>query len=601
MKSLVDLQLAVLADASANSLVANQPMDAKTIASRVEHEGLSFLTITLPDLGKTFDRSLEAGVWLIAPAFARRRGESLPAFLQGLTGRVFDVVSGKILRNPSIEAIEGIRQVCRLYHKVKMECTHERRFNAEQKFMECEEELSDIRPSSWIDKKAFKLACRILYGNVLNALNEELGALELMPRHGPGTTEDGTRGDAKYHHCRWSKRLDRWFPISDYISVNYGEWSTRDWDHLEMLSKGQEPPVKVVFVPKTLRTPRVIAIEPVYAQYAQQAISRRLVSLLENDNLVRGSIHFTDQTVNATIALESSRTREFATLDLSEASDRVHAALVTWMLSDFRHLMKASFACRSANAKLPSGKVIPLRKFASMGSALCFPFEAMVFLGMAVVAALKTEGVKPTVARIKRVLRKIHVYGDDITVQNKNLGETISVLESAGLKVNRQKTFSAGHFRESCGTDAYMGTLVTPVYVRTLAPRDRCDGSSVSSWISLGNQLYAKGYWRSCSFVRSLVERTVGVVPHVTKKSPIMGWHSMLDHSTIHMWDVALQQFKVRGFAMYSKRHASKIEGRELLLKWFLTRGKEPLEDSVTEFTLPYESVMKRRWAPALR
>jgi hypothetical protein len=624
MKSLVDLLLELVADASSSTGVANQIRDSLTILSRVEHEGVSFLTITLADLGKTFDKSLEVGSWLQSSAFKRRRNESLPAFLQGLTSRVFDVVSGVLLRSPSIEAIEGMRQICRFASKVKMECTDDRRFNAEKKFIKCEEELRAFRPQSWSDRRLFKMVGRILYGRVLSALNQKLGSLELMPRHGPGATEDGTRGDLKYRISSWSRRLETSFSISDYASHNYGEFCRGNWEHVTVHTKEEEPPVRVVFVPKTLRTPRVIAIEPVYNMYTQQSLSRTLVSLLESDKVLRGSLNFTDQTVNANMALESSRTREYATLDLSEASDRVHASLVCDLLADFPLLNRAVFSCRSSKARLPSGKVIPLKKFASMGSALCFPLEAMVFFTITVASIMKASGRKPTIDLVQSIARKVKVYGDDIIIQRNYLDEVIIGLEKAGLEVNRSKTFSNGHFRESCGTDAYLGHNVTPVYVRTPAPTDKRDWNAVASWISLANSLYEKGYWRSCRYVRSLVERRVGFVPHVSASSGILGWVSKLGSLSVTRWNSDLHRFEVKGISLRSRKHKSKLLGPELLLKFFLTKGPTngPLDSDdpertppsflkskgpnhlalrdmeLTEFTLQYDTVMRRTWAP---
>ena len=64
--------------------------DLDTLRSRTEHEGLSFLTITLPDFGKDFDRSLSEGQ--IEPTFFRsfRKNGGIPAFLQGILVHVFE-------------------------------------------------------------------------------------------------------------------------------------------------------------------------------------------------------------------------------------------------------------------------------------------------------------------------------------------------------------------------------------------------------------------------------------------------------------------------------------------------------------------------------
>jgi hypothetical protein len=136
-----------------------------------------------------------------------------------------------------------------------------------------------------------------------------------------------------------------------------------------------EQPVKVVLVPKTLKGPRVIAEEPCCMQYVQQGIRDVLYDLLENKNrFTSGHINFRDQTVNQSLALASSSDGRLATIDLSDASDRVPYDLALLMFQSNPEVMEAIDSCRSLRAVLPSGQVIgPLRKFASMGSALCFP------------------------------------------------------------------------------------------------------------------------------------------------------------------------------------------------------------------------------------
>jgi hypothetical protein len=85
-----------------------------------------------------------------------------------------------------------------------------------------------------------------------------------------------------------------------------------------------ETPVKVCFVPKTASKPRVIAIEPVAMQYMQQAIADWIRPLIESKGrFTAGHVNFRDQTVNSNFARSSSIDGKYATLDMSDASDRV--------------------------------------------------------------------------------------------------------------------------------------------------------------------------------------------------------------------------------------------------------------------------------------
>jgi len=130
----------------------------------------------------------------------------------------------------------------------------------------------------------------------------------------------------------------------------------------------------VIAVPKTMKTPRIIAVEPTAMQYMQQAISDNLVSNLEGRHFpYKWMIGFERQEPNQQMAKEGSLHGELATLDLSEASDRVSNQHVRRLTKGFPRVTEGIQACRSRKADVPGHGVIRLAKFASMGSALTFP------------------------------------------------------------------------------------------------------------------------------------------------------------------------------------------------------------------------------------
>lgn len=74
--------------------------DLTKIKSRVRNEGLSFLTITLPNFCQGFERSLENGQVARSEFPGWKFTKSLPSFLKGLTSLVFDLATGRILESP---------------------------------------------------------------------------------------------------------------------------------------------------------------------------------------------------------------------------------------------------------------------------------------------------------------------------------------------------------------------------------------------------------------------------------------------------------------------------------------------------------------------
>lgn len=562
--------------------------DLITIRSRAEHEGPSFFTITLPDFSKCFERSIESGVWLpeLFTGFSRSRNSCLPKFLQGFTNQVFNSLTGELRDDSSIEAVEAVRQICLCFNKIKMDCTQERQRTAGVAFERCEADVSSFRIKKWELLDEFSQASDYYLGAVISRVSDRLSDIgKLAVRHGKGTTVDGTYGNRKYNHRQWSLRLERTFPSSVYWFANFGELASevvtsfqrpkQRGSHMEFLPEWQEPPVRVIFVPKTLKSPRVIAIEPVYNQYVQQGLMLALVQNLESDKLTRGQINFTKQSINGDLALSSSITREFATVDLKEASDRVHSSLVHQILKRHPSLMKAVFSCRSRYAILPNGRILGLKKFASQGSALCFPFEAMTFYCIAIASYMKANALSVNHPQTRRFAKLVKVYGDDIIVPTKEVDIVLDGLESAGLKINRGKTFSRSFFRESCGTDAYKGHVVTPVYIRNALPTDRTDSGAILSTIATANLFYKKGWWKAAAHLRMKIEDVCGVVPHVLETSPVAGWYSYLGTYCIDRYSSDLQRFEVRGLIPSTKEKVDPLYGYRALAKFFTERTSD--------------------------
>jgi hypothetical protein len=588
---------AILTDVSI-ALHTSIDRDWSLIQSRFKHEGLSFLTITLPTFAKDFERCLEQGYVSTAEfrPFKKVRGsELIPAFLQGITTHVFDEC-GVVRQDASPEAIDGIRQVCLALHKLKMECTDDRKAKAIQSYLSCERDLRSFRPCLWAANGTFRTTSRLLFGRVFAELEQMLQRGDINPKHGPGSVFESLTSNGKYRWKRWNKRLDRYFPLGDYLYVNHEDALQRGGNCV--LRNSEDDNVKVIFVPKTLKTPRVIAIEPTYNQYTQQGLLAPLVELVEKDPLTRGSVLFSDSTVNGRLARESSITRKLATLDLSEASDRVHAGLAYQLFRDYPYLARAIFACRTKYALLPDGTRVPLVKFASMGSALCFPVEALVFYTMSVMNALAVRKLRPTYRNILLVKRDIAVFGDDIIIPVSEVSGLVDLLHSAGLKVNTRKTFVNGYFRESCGVDAYQGVLVTPVYVRQTAPTSTREAEKITSYVATANLFYRKGYWNTARFMRLFLDGLLGPLPHVGRESTLLGYTSVLNCYTTQRWNGKLHRYESFGYVQRTRRRKDKLHEYDRLLKFFLSRKLMPSESKDFDSSVIRGSLtLTKRWA----
>jgi len=597
MKSPIELLQGVLADAKAWCCTCTT-RDLETITRRYEQEGESFLTITLPSFCSDFERGLDQG-WIdltMFPGF-RKRGAT-PRFLGGLLDLVFDRFSGRLIVEPSHIAIFFVRQITLLHKKVLNPCTPARERKAYAQYNDCERQVREwANGASERDLSRFDRVSSLLWGSIGSHLDHLVYDGALRPRHGPGKTADRSTGNGKYDNATWYTRLEEYFPSGDFRIANYG--FSEVLQGVTYLEPGAEIPSKVVSVPKTLKTPRIIAIEPTCMQYTQQALMEVIVDALERDDFLKGAIGFTKQEPNQVLARIGSETGGLATIDLSEASDRVSNLLVSRMLKNFPHLSGAVQSCRSTSANIPGYGITPLAKFASMGSALCFPIEAMVFLTVICCGYEQKLNRQLTKNLLSDFLGKVRVYGDDIIVPVDCVRFVVDNLELFGFKVNTKKSFWTGKFRESCGKDYYDGSDVSVTYVRRNIPSQRSDVSGMISLFSLRNQLYKAGLWCTVEILDHHL-RSLAPLPVVLESSPVLGRHSFLGYQAEKQCPT-LHRPLVRGYVVKAVPRKSKISGEGALLKFFLKRGSDPIFDvkHLERYGRPEFVDIKIRWASA--
>lgn len=545
MKSMLGLFCTMYVDVYGQTRAKCDERDLDYARRRFEHEGVSFLTITLPTLNDAVLAGLERG-WLDRSdlsGFKTTGGRALPAFLRGLTSKVFDEGTGVLLSKPCHTSLAGIRQLACLFKKVKLDCSEERVEKAKIKFLKTDAEVQPIRKIKAYDKRNLRTVIAVLFGACFSRVEQAIADGDLSVGHGPGAVAERLTPNGKYD-CDWYERLEPTFPYSHYYVPALG----RGWcvDNRGSVDVGLEQPARLALVPKTLKTPRLIAVEPAVIQWAQQGLMRKIYDSLWA--CPGGSIlNIKDQTVNGNRALTGSIDRCYCTLDLSEASDRVSAGLVSYITRPWRLMREALFRARSSRLNI-DGNVIRLRKFASMGSAVCFPIEAIMFAGICVLGMLTADNRNITRANILRYAHKVTVFGDDIVAENGYALPIKLALEYFGLKVNDSKSFHKGYFRESCGVDAYEGTRVEPVYCRSVFPSSLTSVEEVVSGVEFANNLFNAGYWRTSDWVFALLERQLRTrFPVVGTNSPILGRKSFFTgppeggywNKDLHRWEVS--------------------------------------------------------------
>jgi hypothetical protein len=222
---------------------------------------------------------------------------------------------------------------------------------------------------------------------------------------------------------------------------------------------------QLVVVPKSASKMRTIAKEPTALMWAQQAIKEYLDPVMDR----RKGINLHNGAVNGQQALDGSIDGRMATIDLSAASDRVS-------LRVFRELFRGTFLydavldTRSSSCEVQGYGLMELPMVATMGSAVCFPIETIVFYS-----------ISKAVLQLFGYPGDPYVYGDDIIVPTKYASTLMDVLEAYGFVVNREKSFTCPRlsFRESCGVNGLLGMDVTPKMMSRFHTIGRIAGDSI--------------------------------------------------------------------------------------------------------------------------
>lgn len=208
-------------------------------------------------------------------------------------------------------------------------------------------------------------------------------------------------------------------------------------------------------VPKSAVTDRSIGVEPVLNVFLQLGVDREIRRCLR-----KWGINLNSQSMNQILAMLSSITNDDATIDLEGASDCV-SIMVAFMLLPiewFDLLMDLRSENILISEKFTEGKgeiIKPLHKISAMGNGYTFALESLIFAAIA-----------RTTMRRNKIKGNLAVFGDDIIVPRTAAPLLIDNLELFGFKVNSEKTFISGPFRESCGVDCLLGTNIRPFFLK---------------------------------------------------------------------------------------------------------------------------------------
>jgi len=588
--------------------------DRSRLLHELAYHGSRIATLDLPALGKHFDKCLDQGQYTPSrlPLGALRRRGQVPVFLQDLFLQVFDL-EGKLRDTPSLDAITALRTLFLSMKSLRVQCSERSTRNAVHAFLGIE--AATLPPSlPWDedelpgpDSPTYK---RLHFADVLQdrdrargvgdqlfdnqsrpaaSLNPRLPALlgrlqrvcdvvatwlaegytsgGLSPKHGPGVTAEMGKWDDKFQFPSWPWKLEQRFPYDIY---GLPSWSfVGDVDGAKPPIRSERPS-RLIAVPKTQKTPRLIAAEPTSHQWIQQLLKKQLEAALLRTPLSR-VIRFTDQEQNRKMAYRGSIDGSLATVDLSSASDCLSCYVVERAFRSYPDLLADLHASRTRWLSYRCGGLdgfIRLKKFAPMGSAVTFPVQS-IFYACVALAALGCQNR----ADIDRCSSRLSVFGDDIIIPTHALEDLKALLEILGFHINSDKTFSDGFFRESCGAEWFFGNDVT--VPKVLTPLGRATNATMMSLVATRNNFYSRGWWHIAALYDEICFGATRP-RSVPLGSAVPGLFSVTRGKRRLRFSSRYHRFEEWCLSPYSTKKTADRDGVSRLHLWFITEP-EPL------------------------
>lgn len=206
---------------------------------------------------------------------------------------------------------------------------------------------------------------------------------------------------------------------------------------------------ELAFVPKTALIDRAICIEP----HGLVPLQKGAGSWIRNRLRLAGLDLSKQPDVNRHYAYLGSVNGNYATIDLSSASDTISISVVAELLPyewlDFLSDLRSPFTL------YPDGTCRENEKFSSMGNGYTFELETLIFYA-----------ISKTLAEELGADGYVGCFGDDIICPTEIADELIDRLTLFGFSVNVEKTYTKGPFRESCGHDYFRGVNVRPYFIK---------------------------------------------------------------------------------------------------------------------------------------
>ncbi|UUW21394.1 MAG: RNA replicase beta chain [Sanya fiers-like virus 45] len=330
---------------------------------------------------------------------------------------------------------------------------------------------SNLRIRDYLTKGEIYPSGELYLNSMIRKIERILGHFDIdevleMCNWGPGVTQSVKGSDVsstrKFEVERGITR-DAYFLLGPILKRAYPLWNA--WNQVEF-SVGNQ----IITVPKNAKTDRTIAIEPGLNTWIQLGLGKSI-----RRRLRFAGFNLNSDAKNQLGAYKGSVDDSLATVDFSAASDTIARDVVELLLPPIWFTVLN--AARSHYFTL-DGVTCRAEKFSTMGNGFTFELESLIFVSAAL-AVCEVCGVDDS---------EVSVFGDDIIIPSSVISEYTQLVAWLGFKVNPEKSFSSGYFRESCGQYFFKGVDVKPIFQKK-------------------DLLYAKDLFRLANGVRNLGHR----------------------------------------------------------------------------------------------
>lgn len=339
------------------------------------------------------------------------------------------------------------------------------------------------------------LRARRIMGEILGPFRIE--ALPNACNFSSGASTEFPKKRAALHH-KWARAAHvtrRAMPYADAFL----RWSNLPGIDRELILENRN---SVFTVPKNFERDRTACRPVTWNSFLQKGVGQMIKRRLQASE---GLLLPDAQDYHRVLAKIGSATGLLATRDLKGASDSISLGLAECLTPP--DWLRVLFDTREESGTLPSGELIHWEKVSSMGNGYTFEYETALFYALTRACCSKESLVS--------------VYGDDILLPSRYSEQLDEILSFCGFEVNREKSFSTGSFRESCGGHYFGGVDVKPFYIQHM-PKTLgdvinlhndvvrwCGGkpSPDSRWFETWRacrQIVPRSYWGPCSLQGTL-------------------------------------------------------------------------------------------------